>query len=210
MRLKPTEIVGAVAVIVFILVIGGVALVPALRQAPKGQCEGNLKNISIALNVYMTDTEGVFPPSSRWADAIASVDYVEDLRRMVCPDARLTSADLEQIKAGGGKGVPVGYAMFSAIAGKEELTAQEPETTPVIFDSMLYKPNPVGDLSTLAYRHVGKTANILNGDGSVVAVTTPPALPDPMFGPARTPEPEEGEEGVPEGETAEEHAGHGG
>ena len=128
---------------------------------------------------------------------------------MVCPDARLTSAEREQIRAGGGKGVPVGYAMFSAISGKEGLTAQEPETTPVIFDSTLFTPNPVGDLSTLAFRHVGKTANILNGDGSVVTVTTAPALPNPMFGPARTPAPEESEEGAPEGETAAEHAAHG-
>lgn len=184
MRPKTSEIVGAVIVVVFILAVLGTGLYPSLRAAPRDQCLANLKSISTALSLYAGDSYGHMPPADRWVDALSD-SLVTDWRAFICPEARPTTEEALALKVIDGRPLPVGYALFQPLAGRDVTRLSDPENTPWLFDAAPVRRNCVDGISALSLRHYGNVGNIYFADGSARSVTEAPAVPGPVFKPAR-------------------------
>jgi len=161
---KRTEIVAAVAIIGFIVVLLVFGVYPDLREGPRKECMANFKKLSTTIGMYTGDCGGVFP-----------------LAPFVCPEARPTDEDTARMAAGEGPAVPVGYSLFAPLAGMQALNMVDPALTPVFFDSTKIERNSVSDCSTLAFRHLGKTANIVFADGHASSESEAPDVPASVF-----------------------------
>ena len=180
MGLKPNEMVAAVIIVIFVLVIVAVGLYPTLHQATTKQCLANIKEVGTAIGLYAGDNGVTFPLAQHWADVLTP-QYLEDPNRLVCPSARPTPEQLTGLKSGEGPGVPIGYAVFRPLIGVATSRFADPAKTPVVFDSTDIRRDAVADITTLDLRHVGKTGNISFSDGHVQSVSEVPAVPKPLF-----------------------------
>ena len=181
MRLKPNEILAAGVIVVFIVAVIGLGLYPTLREAPTKQCLTNLKDIGTVLNLYIGDNAGTFPPAASWVDGLGD-QYAENLSSFVCPGARPTAEQLQQLH--GERGLPIGYSLFRPLGGANSRLIATPEKTPWVFDSSEIRPNSAADVAAFSFRHAGKNANVLFCDGHSVSVTAAPAIPHPLMKPA--------------------------
>ena len=181
MQLKPSEVVAAVVIIIFIVAVLGLGLYPSLREAPTKQCLANLKNVGTAISLYVGEAGGLFPPSS-WVDALGD-QFIDRATSLVCPAARPTREQLEALRAAEGRQLPIGYSLFKPAGGGIAALLAGPEKTPIVFDSSDIRPNSSAGLSALAFRHAGKQANILFTDGHSESVTSAPDIPRPLFRP---------------------------
>ena len=180
MRGKRIEIVAAVAIIGFIVVLLVFGVYPDLREGPRKVCMANFKKLSSAIGLYAGDCGGVFPLADNWATVLATA-YSDDFAPFVCPEARPTDEDTARMAAGEGPAVPVGYSLFAPLAGMQALNMVDPALTPVFFDSTKIERNSVSDCSTLAFRHLGKTANIVFADGHAASESEAPDVPASVF-----------------------------
>lgn len=180
MRLKPSEIVAAAIIIGFIVVLLGFGLYPSLRKAPREQCLVNLKAVSSSVSLYATDHLARFPLEANWVDAVTT-KYVDDLSTFVCPEVRPTREQLAALQRAKGRPLPAGYSLFRPLAGGNAARLTDLERTPVVFDSTEVRPNSAAGLDALAFRHMGRTANIYFADGHGETVTEAPAIPQPLF-----------------------------
>ena len=186
MGLKPNEMVAAVIIVAFVLVIVAVGLYPTLHQATSKQCLANLKEVNTAISLYAGDNGVTFPRAENWADVLAP-QYLEDINRLVCPSAQPTPEQLAGLKNGEGPGVPIGYAVFRPLVCLPTSRFADPAKTPVVFDSTDIRRDAVADITTLDLRHVGKVGNISFSDGHIESVSQAPAVPKPLFKPAEPP-----------------------
>ncbi len=185
MQLKRSEMLAAALVVAFILAIGGFAVYPSLRQAPRDQCLANLKAVTTSLGLYAGDYGGRYPPAARWSDVLCA-KYVDDLKTMVCTEFMATPEQVQRLQNPGGKPLPAGYSLFRPLGGGSSSLVAAPESTPLVFDSAEVRANSVADLGALAFRHTGRAANVEFVDGHGKSLTAAPAVPKPLF---KTPEP---------------------
>lgn len=85
----------------------------------------NLRQIGAALQLY-TDAEGAYPPSEEWMDKLLLYMRADDMPKQ------------EQLKKFEAPGVSVGeygYAFNGTLGSKWAFEVEEPEKTPVVYDS---------------------------------------------------------------------------
>ncbi len=83
---------------------------------PSIQCLSNVKNLALALNMYLTDYDA-FPPSERWGDATSG--YVKNPDAYHCPQTPGT----------------FGYAYNDALGGLATDALADPARVPAIFEA---------------------------------------------------------------------------
>ena len=186
MGLKPNEMVAAVIIVAFVLVIVAVGLYPTLHQAATQQCLANLKAVGTAVSLYIGDNGGRFAPAESWTDGLGH-QYMEDPNHLICPSAKPTAEQLANLQSAEGPGVPIGYALFRPLAGSESNRIADGAKTPVVFDSTDIRRDAVADITTLDFRHVGKVGNVSFGDGHCESLSQAPVLPKPLFGAPKIP-----------------------
>jgi prepilin-type processing-associated H-X9-DG protein len=117
------------------------------RQSPhKAVCLSNTKNLALALQMYLADNDGTFPPARRWCDSMK--EYVKDWDWLQCRSA----PDLEST-----------YAFNRALGGAHMRDLADPVTTVAIFESDIGW-NAAGDA-----RHLPAAPRHLEGDNYAFA-----------------------------------------
>jgi hypothetical protein len=89
---------GLVALLVLITVSASARVLAKFRW---GICHRDAININLALQMYLADNDGYFPPADTWADA--TLEYLKNWNVLICPER----PDLR-----------LGYALNSALAGQ--------------------------------------------------------------------------------------------
>jgi hypothetical protein len=120
------------------------------QRAQKTVCLSNVKNLALALQMYLADNDDAFPAAEVWCDPL--VEYTNSEERLQCPEAR----DLR-----------CGYAYNRALSGARRRDLADPATTVAIFESDVGW-NAAGDASILplAPRHLeGDTYGLADGRG---------------------------------------------
>jgi len=108
------------------------------RRAYKAFCLLNVKQIALALQLYLADNGDVFPPAAGWCESLE--EYTPNEQTFQCPEAR----DLR-----------CGYAYNRALSGARLRDLTNPRTTVAVFESGVGW-NAAGDASILpvAPRHL--------------------------------------------------------
>jgi hypothetical protein len=87
---------------------------------PYPVCLSNVKNITLAVQMYVSDYDDVFPPAAQWCDTLLEYVRNEDVYR--CPEAEELSC---------------AYAFNAALGAAMEADLAHPVNTVVIFESDL-------------------------------------------------------------------------
>jgi prepilin-type processing-associated H-X9-DG protein len=112
---------------VVLLVVAGLALVLMaaplfLRRQDSGPrppyCLSNVKNLSLAVQMYVSDYDDVFPPAAAWCDTLLEYVRNEDVYR--CPEA---------------EELPCAYAFNAALGMAKDNDLARAAETIVIFES---------------------------------------------------------------------------
>ncbi len=91
----------------------------ARDAAQETNCMNNLKQISIAVQMYTQDWDNAYPMAANWNEAIAP--YTKNPKIMVCPKE---------------DGTLPGYAMNAQMDGKKSADVAMPSETALIFESV--------------------------------------------------------------------------
>lgn len=136
---------------------------PILRQAggavQSKMCVDNLRKLAAAQFLYAGDNNDALPPPRLWMNALKS--YVPDDESFACPMVREDDA------------TGYGYSMNEEVALKKLSSLQNPENTPLVFDSSSLLRNATSTLAALPLpgRHRGGNENnVAYADGRVTAV----------------------------------------
>lgn len=123
-------------------------------------CRANVKMLALANLIYQADWDDRFPLRDSWMDAIDV--YVKSEHRLRCP-ALQTPEPNPQL---------YGYAFHRDRSGQK--SPANPETAPLIFESIDLAKNAFGTLDSLPRpgRHEGKSI-VGYADGSAKAIDTP-------------------------------------
>lgn len=93
-----------------------------LRQIGQSvTCQSNLHFLTRAVRIYSVDYSEWLPPADNWMDRIAAYNTQE--RHLHCPTVSKAGEDR------------FGYAMNSAVAGKQQADFDAPEKAPLLYDS---------------------------------------------------------------------------
>ena len=123
-----------------------------IHAAMRSACLSNLKQLALAQQMYASDHDGRFPFRDNWMDATEKYRKNDDILR--CSKLRKDKAPQNLY----------GYAMNQAMSGSKE--PKDPDTVPLVFDSINLARNASGTLESLPNppRH-GKVDNIGYADG---------------------------------------------
>ncbi len=112
-------VVVAVGLFLAISVIG-LRLLPSppRERARKAVCLSNAKNIALAFQMYLEDSDGVFPPADNWCDLLR--DYVKNDQVFECREA-------EDLRSA--------YAFNSALSGVRVSDIANPDAVVAVFES---------------------------------------------------------------------------
>ncbi len=128
----------------------------------EGNLEDNLKKLHAALMLYH-DSEGQFPDSKAWMDAIknrvrtGNMDDSEAMKKFMDPSAQT-----------GGKDI-YGIAMNDLAGGKYKDDIKDPSTTPLLFVSSDTKWNAHGEPSKLLPNPARRSGNLaISVDGKIL------------------------------------------
>lgn len=126
----------------------------------QGTSMDNLKALHTALMLYH-DSEGQFPDSAGWMDAIKD--------RIKAGDMTQEEADKKFVNPSLGKAGEFGYAMNDACSKKYKDDIKDPSKTPLLFDSSSTGRNAHGSPSSLLPKPPRPGGNLgISVDGSIV------------------------------------------
>ena len=106
----------------------GPAFKSARASAQKSVCLSNVKNLSLAMQMYLEDYDGRFPEADGWVEALA--EYVGDESVLKCPE------DDSEARCS--------YGMNAALSGRTLGEIEAPEATVVFYETASPGDNPVG------------------------------------------------------------------
>ncbi len=108
-------------------------------RPPASNCLSNVKNITMAVQMYVSDYGDVFPPAAGWCDTLLEYVRNEDVYR--CPEA---------------EGLSCAYAYNAALGQAMEADLAHPAHTVVILESDLgWNATGGGALLPAEPRHLG-------------------------------------------------------
>jgi hypothetical protein len=121
----------------------------------------NLRQIGAALQLY-TDAEGAFPPSAEWMDKLLLYMRADDMPK---------HEQLKKFEAPGVGTGEYGYAFNGTLGSKWAFEVEEPEKTPVVYDSWKLEWNAFdkSPLESLPDPPRNGENQVLWADGSVSA-----------------------------------------
>lgn len=108
----------------------------ASAAAAAGQCQQNLRALSLAAELYVQDY-GALPPSARWQEALAP--YAPGRETFRCPAA--PGED--------------GYGFNAAAASPDAARSPGPAGRPLLFDGAAPEPGAADGLAAFVPRHPG-------------------------------------------------------
>jgi hypothetical protein len=91
---------------------------PPRERARRAVCLSNTKNIALAFQMYLEDSDGLFPPADTWCDALG--DYVKHEDVLRCPEA---------------SELPCAYALNSRLSGVRISDIADPDAVVAVFES---------------------------------------------------------------------------
>lgn len=120
----------------------GAAFVPLRMIGQSATCQSNVYRITRAQLVYAEDFDGRFSPAASWMDL--TFPYVVEERRLHCP---AVSRPGERT---------FGYAMNPALASKVRAKIEEPDLSPLHYDSVHLSRSAAAGIDSLPRpgRHV--------------------------------------------------------
>ncbi len=128
------------------LVVGIVLLLPTLpwvypwfgtgRRASsrKAVCLSNVKNLALAVRMYLEDNDGTFPRADAWCESLE--DYIKNWEVLQCPSVRDAGRECD-------------FAFNRALSGANLSDVADPATTVAIFESDIGW-NAAGDARNLS------------------------------------------------------------
>jgi len=113
-------LVGVLAVLAFVALAAVFVYFKAAWRAPESYdvCLSNVKNISLAFQMYLADHGDIFPPTAGWCDRLD--EYVRNRDVFRCPQ---------------GEGLVGEYAYNDSLAGVSLADIADPAETVVVFES---------------------------------------------------------------------------
>jgi len=111
-------VAAAAGVLGLILLLFSSLLVHGMAGARKAMCLANVKNVALAVQMYLSDYDDVFPPAETWCDATAP--YIRNRAVYLCPEMR---------------DVPCGYGFNTGLDSLPLRRLVNPEYTIVIFET---------------------------------------------------------------------------
>lgn len=150
-----------VVVIFLVVFVLAIVLFPIFSHAKTGDgrssCRSNLKQLDLAFEMYLMDSEDVYPPTVGWADGI--YPYIKNRQIYGCPLIKRSPNEY-------------GYAYREAIANHDLRKIDDPAMEVALFESRDLSWNAHGGLSLLPFapRH-NSSDNYAMADGHVRAMT---------------------------------------
>ena len=113
----------------------------ARTSMKKAVCLSNMKNLSLAMQMYLADHEDGFPEADRWVEELA--EYCKDESVLKCPEDDSEAA--------------CSYGMNAALSGKTLDEIGDSSGVVVFFETASPGDNPVGGVADIADppRHLG-------------------------------------------------------
>jgi hypothetical protein len=115
----PVWVVIVVPVLVLVVFLMIAPVFTRGRDGKPNFCLRNVKNISLAVQMYVADNDDHFPPARDWCDVLD--EYVANRDLFRCPQAR--------------KGTQWAYACNSLLSSKSMYDLADPPATVVVFES---------------------------------------------------------------------------
>ena len=109
-------------------VIMGPMIEKARASAQKSVCLSNVKNLSLAMQMYLVDYDDQFPEADGWVEALA--DYIGDESVLKCPE------DDSEARCS--------YGMNAALSGRSVGELENPAEIVVFYETASPGDNPVG------------------------------------------------------------------
>lgn len=106
---------------------------PKSGGGPGSVCRARMKQLSIAMSIYLNGSGGMYPPADRWADALAP--HLKKLWQ--CPDSKAAYS----------------YGMNKSLGGLRRDQVADPESTVLFFEMDSKDRNAHGTATDLALRH---------------------------------------------------------
>jgi len=123
----------AIIILALFLPMGSGEFGCAREKARQIACLSNVKNISLAILMYVDDHHGKFPDADRWVEELRP--YME-AKLLHCPDDKIKGH--------------ISYAMNSALSGISETKIADPGNTILIFETSQTGPSPHGGIEAVA------------------------------------------------------------
>lgn len=125
------------------------------------ECQDNLKQLSLAMLVYVADSDDQFPPASNWSGSL--VPYLKKSTEVFRCPARSE--------------LPVGYAFNSSLGGQNIESFAQPGKTILFFESKKGGPSPAGGGQSWIEEGVhGNSSHMALLDGTVRGLVGRPDL----------------------------------
>jgi prepilin-type processing-associated H-X9-DG protein len=175
-QLKRSEWVAVIVVGLFVVVLVGSSVFPALKGTPQRRCLENLKTLARSAQTYCADTTGQLPPAEIWTEAFLT-RYVDEKSLLCCPAAKPTDSQRMSMDQGHSQGLPLGYAINTDVCLTYPGYMDNAKEVPLFFDSTVIAPNAAAAIDTLDLRHEGNVGNVVYVDGHAEALT---AVPTPV------------------------------
>ncbi|MEX2242241.1 MAG: hypothetical protein WD716_00180 [Fimbriimonadaceae bacterium] len=153
--MRPRErwlyIAAITALLLVVLLFGAVLFIPILGHLGAPNYKSSLSNVkqqALGLLMYASDYDGRLPRADRWMDA--SAPYIRS-------DAIFIDPTLLDPEAG-----EYGFAFFRPLSGVANEKVEQPEATPLTFQSSDLSRNANGLLDLLPYRIKTKRGNVVS------------------------------------------------
>ncbi len=160
--LKVSWGLGFVGCLAALICVTAALFAPVLQSAGASMetqnCLSNLRRVSRALLLY-SEANGDLLPSGQWVEQLVSIE--PDRLIYACPHQRRIDPRSS------------GYALNTAVAGKKLASVQNPEKTPMVFDSKATAPNAIaaeGEVPRPGRHKNGRLNNVAYADGHVASV----------------------------------------
>jgi prepilin-type processing-associated H-X9-DG protein len=154
--------------------------VAARGKAQQASCQSNLKQLELALIMYVSDYDEKFPAAEEWPGA--TYPYLKNAQIHICPSDSRPSKQTHTYAGAPGGAMPTSYTINTALGGSYLGGMPNPAYTVSLYEGTTIS----GDLTSPAVRH-NQGLNVGFADGHVKwfrATAFPPTGSGPSYSPS--------------------------